>query len=169
MTSIRVRRALPRDKSAVLRLHRTLYLDHHPAVVPPEISELSAYRDMAAVLASDVDALLGRQEMRVLVAEHEGVLVGYVTARVSHDPRRKLARRAHVEDWLVLPEHRGAGLGRRLMDALVALLEEEGCEVLESSTVASNAGARAAHAELGFIETEVRMRRRLRPKPPAGG
>jgi len=161
--AMNIRRATIRDRSAVLGLHRALYVDLHRKITPPVVARLAAYVDLDAALEADVDALLGQPDMRVLVGESGGRIIGYITARIVRDPRRVLSVRAFVEDWLVMEGARGHGLGRALMERLFDVLAQDGCEMVESSTLASNDGARAAHAKLGFVETDVRMRRALEP------
>ena len=63
-----------------------------------------------------------------LVAETDGMLIGYVMCRIeygfSHLKRLGLARKGHVVSIAVKPEHRGKGVGTALMrvsqDAMVA-------------------------------------------------
>ena len=159
--AVKIRRATRRDRSAVLALHRALYVDMRSSITSPELARLAAYRDLDAALAADVDALLTRPEMRVLLAERGSEVVGYATARVVRDENRVISTRGLVEDWLVVPHARGRGVGRMLMERLFEVLEADGCGMVESSTLASNEGARTAHARMGFVETDVRMRRAL--------
>lgn len=159
--AVTIRRATRRDRGAVRALHRALYVDMHRTITSPVIARLSAYRDLDAALDADVEVLLERADMRVLLAESAGEVIGYATARVTHDANRVISKRGFVEDWLVVDAARGRGVGRMLMERLFEVLEADGCEMVESSTLASNQGARDAHARLGFVETDVRMRRAL--------
>ena len=83
----------------------------------------------------------------MLLAESEGVALGYITGRIRTEPDRVLPRRGIVEDWFVLPEARGAGVGAKLLHALESRFATAGCEVIESATWAGNTDARRAHAE----------------------
>ena len=53
----------------------------------------------------------------------------------------------------VTPEGRGAGVGRRIAEALVAEARRLGYATMRLDTVASMAEARALYASLGFVET----------------
>lgn len=158
---VQVRRAAQEDRDLVLGYHRALYLDHRNSVVPADILPLYAYVDFESVLRQDVDGLLARAGCVVLIAEQEGRPVGYITGRVEHDARRVMARRGVVEDWYVEEAARGRGVGRALIDVLIDTFRREGCTLLESSTWASNEGARRAHRRLGFDETQIQFRKRI--------
>lgn len=145
----------------MLALHRALYVTHRDEVMDPARAEFYAYKDLDAALAEDVTSLLGSDDAAVLLAERDGVVVGYVSGRVVEDTRRVLPRRGIVEDWLVVPEARGQGVGKALLDTLARVFREAGCSAIESATWPFNEGARRAHESLGFVEYEVRYRKRL--------
>ncbi|MDW8362455.1 MAG: GNAT family N-acetyltransferase [Myxococcales bacterium] len=160
-SAVRVRRATPTDRDTVLTLHRALYVTHRDSVMPAELAELYAYRDFERVLADDVEALLHASDAVVLLAELAETTVGYISGRIEVDPRRVLPRRGVVEDWFVVPETRGRGIGRLLFATLCDAFRDAGCQLVESATQPFNVDARAAHAALGFHEVEIRYRRRL--------
>lgn len=54
----------------------------------------------------------------------------------------------------ILPRGQGAGLGRRLMDALLTALRERGVPGLHLGVGAGNPGAHAFYLRLGFTEAE---------------
>jgi L-amino acid N-acyltransferase YncA len=66
-----------------------------------------------------------------------------------------------VEDWFVAKSERGQGTGKLLLDALIEGFRRDGCQVVESGTWAFNEGARKAHAKAGFVEIEVKFRKRI--------
>lgn len=148
------------DRQVLREFHRSLYETHRDAVVARESVPLIAYRDYAKVLEDDVDSLLSDAGTYVILAEVDGVPVGYVTGRIVVDRRRLLAKRGIVEDWYVDEAHRGRGLGAMLLEDLEARFTEAGCEAIESGTWASNDGARRAHEALGYEEIRVIYRKR---------
>lgn len=161
VAGVTIRRAGLADRSLVLHFHRALYVTHREAIVPPELEELHAYRDIEAALRDDVESLLRTAGSTVLIAERDGVPVGYASGHVEDDPRRVLSRKGVVEDWYVEPDARGEGIGRALLEALLDAFRAAGCQLVESMTWATNEGARAAHRAFGFREVQVRMRRKL--------
>lgn len=156
-----IRRATPTDRATVLRFHHALYIDHRDLIVKPEVLPLFAYRDMEGTLRDDVAGLLHNRDSTVLLAERAGVAIGYISGHIEVDPRRVLERRGVIEDWYVETEQRGSGVGSLLLAQLEALFRARGCDLVESGTWGFNQGARAAHARAGFVEIEVKFRKRL--------
>lgn len=158
---VSIRTATRADHATVLHFHRELYIRHRDELARPDVVPLLAYRDLEGTLRDDVSGLLSSREARVLIAERAGRPVGYVTGHVEVDERRVLRRKGVVEDWYVLHEERGHGTGRLLLDHLVEHFRADGCQLVESGTWAFNEGARRAHAKAGFLEIEVKFRKRL--------
>ena len=159
--AIYLRDARGSDREVLMGFHRSLYEAHRDEVVPEEDLPLIAYRDYERILAEDLDALLEDRHSHVLVAEAEGIVVGYITGRSTVEPRRVLPRRCVVEDWYVVPEARGTGIGASLLKELERRFAQAGCQVLESATWSGNQGARRAHEALGFREIRVVLRKML--------
>jgi len=159
--TIEVREADASDRNVLMSFHRTLYQDHRDEVVEEEDRQLIEYRDYDRILSDDLQSLLRDRNSHVLVAESQGVALGYITGRVTVEPRRALPRKGVVEDWYVMPEARGAGVGASLLRELEARFAAAGCEVIESATWSGNEGARRAHDALGFREIRVMYRKRL--------
>jgi len=159
--TIEVREASDSDRDVLLGLHRSLYQGQRDEVVAKEDLPLIEYRDYESILEDDLDALLKDRESHVLIAESAGSAVGYITGRVTVEPRRVLPRRGIVEDWYVVQESRGTGVGAQLLQALEQRFASAGCEVIESATWSGNEGARRAHDALGFREIRVMYRKRL--------
>ncbi len=59
---------------------------------------------------------------------------------------------AYVEGWYVVPEVRGRGVGRALIEAAEGWARRQGCTELGSDTQLDNATSAAAHRALGFSE-----------------
>ncbi len=160
--TVTVRQACLGDREELIALHRALYIEHRSQVMPPELEPLYAYRRFEEVLAEDVGAMLRNPATALLVAEdEEGRAVGYVSGYVRHDPRRLLSRKGVLGDWYVRPPHRGAGVGRQLVDALFAIFEGAGCSVVETSTWPFNTATRRAMEHLGFREIQIVYRKEL--------
>jgi L-amino acid N-acyltransferase YncA len=156
-----VRPARDGDRAALIELHRALHVTLRGELVPATLAPLHAYRDFDRLLAEDLAFMLGRSDHQVLVATEAGQVVGYASGRMLEEPRRVLTPKGVVGDWYVRPEVRGRGLGRMLMDNLLAWFRTKGCRVVESSTLPGNHRARRLHEHLGFDEVEVRYRARL--------
>ncbi len=160
--TIQVREAVEADRDVLMGFHRALYQDHRDEVVSKQDLPLVEYRDYERILRHDLDTLLSDRSSHVLVAESQGVVVGYITGRTTVERRRVLSRRGVVEDWYVVPESRGSGAGSRLLHEIEARFAAAGCEVIESATWSGNEGARRAHDALGFREIRVMYRKRIK-------
>jgi len=82
----------------------------------------------------------------VLVAEEDGVVVGYATFGMDEDGV------GHVLNNAVDPEHRGRGIGTALVRAVVERLKAEGARILRVTTLESDIPARRVYEKLGFVE-----------------
>lgn len=156
-----VREASENDRVTLLRFHRSLYQLHRNAVVSAEVRPLIEYRDYAQVLEDDIDALLANRSTHILIAESEGLAVGYITGRTVVEPGRVMPARGVVEDWYVDTAWRGHGIGAALLKQIEGRFRSVGCQVIESGTWSSNEGARNAHDALGFEEIRIIYRKRL--------
>jgi GNAT superfamily N-acetyltransferase len=95
------------------------------------------------------DTLFGpRPDAEVLIAEVGGAPAGF--ALFFHNYSTFLARRGlYLEDLFVLPEHRGAGVGRALLAHLARVAVERDCGRLEWSVLDWNAPAIRFYESLG--------------------
>ena len=160
-TPTAVREAKESDRETLLRFHKGLYQGHRDQVVAEEDLPLIAYRDYEQLLADDLRALLSDGDSHVLVAESDSEAVGYITGKVTVEHGRVLPRKGIVEDWYVMPDARGAGIGAALLHELQARFIAAGCDVIESATWTSNDGARRVHEALGFREIRVIYRKKV--------
>ena len=86
----------------------------------------------------------------VIIAEHEGAPAGF--ALFFHNYSTFLAQRGvWLEDLFVLPEHRGAGIGRALLARLAALALERDCGRLEWNVLNWNESAIGFYRSLGAM------------------
>jgi aminoglycoside 6'-N-acetyltransferase I len=60
-----------------------------------------------------------------------------------------------LEGWFVIPERRGQGVGRALVEAAEAWARRLGCREFASDAVANNGLSAAAHRGVGFEEVVV--------------
>ena len=109
-------------------------------------------------LGSQLDA----QDVIILVAEEGGEVVGYTYATVEGYDYMSLRGPAGVlHDIVVDPAHRGARIGRQLLDATLAALLAHGAPRVVLSTAEQNAPAQRLFAGAGFRRTMVEMTREL--------
>ena len=92
-----------------------------------------------------------------LVAELAGEVVGYIMCRTeygfSHLKRLGLARKGHVISIAVLEEHRGKGLGTRLMTTAHEELQKKSASEVYLEVRVSNTEAVTLYEKLGYRTT----------------
>jgi ribosomal protein S18 acetylase RimI-like enzyme len=110
---------------------------------------------------------LGNRRAAVLAAEARGRVIGYAYGRMEPRDWNTLRDACGVAvDLWVEPAARGAGLGRRLVEALVAALEARGAERVVLDVASRNPKARRLFRRLGFRPTMLEMARERRDHAP---
>ncbi|MBI3675952.1 MAG: GNAT family N-acetyltransferase [Proteobacteria bacterium] len=131
------------DKEAWLPLWAG-YLEFYKSSVAPEVTELT----FARLLDSN-------EPMFALVAELEGRVVG-MTQCVLHRSTWTRGPYLYLNDLFVMPQLRGSGVGRALIEAVYARADELGAERVYWLTHETNTQARALYDHLatrtGFIQ-----------------
>ena len=137
MRGMDIRRALPADLPAVAAIYEREAREGH-ATFDVEGRPMELWQDKLA--GSD----------HFLVAEHDGVVVGYATS----GPYRPKPAYAHTRETTVYvaPGHQGLGTGRALYDALLALLVADGVHTVVAAVALPNPASLALHRACGFEE-----------------
>jgi ribosomal protein S18 acetylase RimI-like enzyme len=155
MISVLVRSAVEADRGAIGRLGALLVAEHH---------EFDPQRFIAPIpdLAERYgDFLIGqsrRSEMRVLVAERGGEVVGYAFGGMEGNDYMALRGPAGVVyDLVVDPDHRRQGIGQALLAAALDALAELGAPRALLFTAYKNHIAQALFDKAGFRRTMIEM------------
>jgi L-amino acid N-acyltransferase YncA len=94
-----------------------------------------------------------RSNKPVLVAELDGVVVGFTSYDDFRDSRKWPGYRFTVEHTIhIAQDHWGAGIGRNLLEALIGRALEQGKHVMVGALDADNVDSLAFHQRLGFHE-----------------
>jgi phosphinothricin acetyltransferase len=140
MTAVPLRPATPEDVPAITRIyaHAVRHGTASFETEPPDEAEMA--RRQRALLDGDFP---------YLVAELDGVLAGYAYAG-PYRPRR--AYRFSVEDSVyIAPDRQGLGLGRALLDRLIAESERRGFrQMVAVIGDSAQAASIALHRTCGF-------------------
>jgi L-amino acid N-acyltransferase len=95
----------------------------------------------------------GRAGNPVLVAEAEGMVVGFATFGDFRDSEKWPGYRFTVEHSVhVSSDHHGGGVGRALMEALMARAVAAGKHTMIGAIDGENTGSIRFHERLGFVE-----------------
>lgn len=114
-----------------------------------------------------VEAMLQRcaaYQGRVFVAVRQDGIVGFtcVLARIPETaPDEHTRPHAAVGELFVIPELRGGGLGRRLLELAEAHARERGADRLRVQVLAGNEAARLLYSGFGFRERLVELEKTL--------
>ena len=130
-----------------------------------DVPEWSAMRaqlwpdDDAAGHAADIAEtfLSGDPDQVAFVAEGDGgTLLGFVEASIRRDyvDGCDTSPVAFGEGAFILPQWRGTGVGRALVEAVADWGRAKGCTELASNALLENTASHAFHLGLGFEETE---------------
>jgi ribosomal protein S18 acetylase RimI-like enzyme len=130
-------------------------LGGHPVA---EAGQASAWlRQRCAATIEDPDHLF------LLAEAGEGDVgpIGLIEARATHPlPVFQTRGVLHIHSVYVLPDYRRRGVGRQLLQGALEWGRAQACVEAELSTLCTNP-ARQLYESLGFVGTEVEMRRSL--------
>lgn len=154
-----IRLALPADLPRLAALWRQL--DQRHAELQPAFFQPAPPREQ------ELREMLGDAHALLLAADVGGQLVGGVSARLfdtPNDPGMVRCRRLYADRLVVAAEHRGRGIGRRLMRALEAQGRARGAEQLVLTVWAGNEAALRFYQREGLVEVGRVMARELSPR-----
>jgi ribosomal protein S18 acetylase RimI-like enzyme len=135
---VNIRQITEADREAVHDLWRA-FLD--------EIDEPEIWRDTWEQAWSEIEGYIAREV--ALVAEENGVLLGYALAKLDRP------RVGYQSDLYVVPDARRRGLAKRLLAACSSALAERGAEFLSLNVDVRNDLARTVYRRLGFREESL--------------
>ncbi len=143
-----IRDATTGDREAFLALWQG-YLDYYGVTLAPEVTAATWARLMDP--ASPVKARL---------AEAGGKVRGFAV-HLHHPSTWVLTEDCYLEDLFVAPDARGQGLGRALIDDLIALARARGWGRVYWHTRIDNERARALYDQYVGWDDHIRYRLRL--------
>jgi GNAT superfamily N-acetyltransferase len=135
-----VRRAAPADAEVVARLLHDFNSEFdEPSPGPRRLAQ----RVRQLLDAGEITVLLGG------AAEPNGLAVLRFRPSIWTD-----ALECYLAELYVVPERRGHGLGRALMEAAIELAREEGADHMDLGTGEHDVAARRLYESLGFSNRE---------------
>jgi GNAT superfamily N-acetyltransferase len=147
--SLEIRDARPDDEQAWLRLWNG-YLAFYKVTLTAEITA-STWRRI----------LDPASPVRMRVAAQDGELAGFAI-HLAHPSTWVMGNDCYLEDLYLDETFRGAGIGRALMDDLIAICKKNGWERLYWHTDEGNARARKLYDSYVKHDGHVRYRMRVR-------
>ena len=150
MEHVRIRACTPADIDGVMALEREWE------------QEDIAYGDFNPMSREDYVAILERFPAYFLVAEHDGLLVGYIHASVQRDkPLEILPAQGpyvEIEDIYVQPDFRGQDIGGALLEQIFAIARQAGIERFVVGTLSKETDRILAfYRSHGFIPWRIQF------------
>ena len=138
-TAVAVRRAEVADADVIGQLLHDVHSEFHEPT--PGLQ----------AVAERVRTLLAESEISVVVAGVEPVGLAVLRFRPS---LWKAALECYLEELYVVPDRRGQGIGRTLMDTAIDVARREGAADMSMATGEHDVAARALYESLGFTNRE---------------
>ena len=134
-----IRRAGAEDAEVVARLLRAFNAEYDDPAPPQEL------------MAERIRVLLEHGDTIILVAGEPPCALSLTRFRPGlWSPKLE----AYLAELYVVPERRGQGIGRALMDQTMAVAREQGADTMELGTGEADVAARGLYESLGFTHTE---------------
>lgn len=149
---MRIRKARPSDLRSLARL--ACDLDRSQGSIAPELKiRVPTIREKTLVLAGT----LKKSNVRVLVAEAEGALIGYALGTVDKPIHFRYRRLGTLQACYVEARQRRGGVGKALVDAVLEWFRDKGVRAVDLGVLHSN-GAFRFWRKLGFREYYLKLR-----------
>lgn len=145
---------------------------HHESVAPPAlVADVAGFRDPAESWrrrrASYASWFAAGSAVLHVAQIDDGTLAGYAMVRLSGGWSQLATPDtvAELESLSIAAEHRGRGLGTRMIEAVHADLRERGVELLGLAVFAGNEAAARLYARHGMRPVLSQMLGRVPPGP----
>lgn len=155
--TVHVRRATARDIKEILPVWGELAV-HHAGLDPAFTPSVDWPHEYGAYLRT----LIGRDDALAVIARDGDELVGYAVGRITHlPPFFEHRRRGYIHDVYVRMPHRHRGIGRRLINEILAWCARQGVTVVELTVAANNQEGESFWRKLGFKTYMLQMKKPL--------
>ncbi|HYE47454.1 MAG TPA: GNAT family N-acetyltransferase [Caulobacter sp.] len=149
MPELTIRRATPADAQALSWIGAETFSETFGHLYPAE--DLEAFLDSAYGLERTGADLADPAKAAWLVEDADGHVVGYAQAGPCDLPHPEVTPEAReLKRLYILRDHQNGGVGRRLLETVLAWLERDGPRPLWIGVWSQNYGAQRLYARLGF-------------------
>ncbi|MBZ0328675.1 MAG: GNAT family N-acetyltransferase [Altibacter sp.] len=144
---------------------RIATLDDLPILLQFEQGIIEAERPMDPTIKDekisyyDISELIIQDESEVYVVEREGGIIASGYAKIKDDrPYLKHKKQGYLGFMFVPFEHRGKGLNKVLLDALLKWCKQRGVFEIRLDVYNANSSAIRAYEKAGFVKHMINMR-----------
>jgi ribosomal protein S18 acetylase RimI-like enzyme len=150
MAQITIRQAVMSDLDVLLGFEQAVVEAERP-FDPTLKSEGARYYD--------IEELISAPHAEILVAEVAGQIIGSGYAQIKKpEAYLKHKQYAYLGFMYVVPEYRGRGVNKIIIDALVKWSHEQNVPEVRLEVYARNAAAIRAYEKVGFVAHQLEMR-----------
>ena len=158
MNEISIRKALPDDLDQLLVFEHDLIKTERPFDPTIKAGPVRYY---------DLKTMLADSHIEVVVAETANKIIASGYARIERSkPFLKHEKHAYLGFMYVLPEYRGRGLNKKIIDALKNWAALQNINEFCLEVYYDNASAIRAYEKIGFSKYMLEMRCNLQDKTP---
>ena len=158
MNEISIRKALPDDLDQLLIFEQDLIKTERPFDPAIKADPVNYY---------DLKTMLAASHIEVVVAETDNKIIASGYARIERSkPFLKHEKHAYLGFMYVLPEYRGKGLNKKIIDALKTWAALQNINEFRLDVYYDNASAIKAYEKIGFSKYSLEMRLNLLDKTP---
>lgn len=137
-------------------------LEFEQAIIESERPFDETIRDGDDVRYYDLEALITSPDAEVLVAELDSKIIGTGYARIDvSEPYLKHGKHSYLGFMYVVPEYRGNGVNKAIMEKLEAWSMSRGVTEMQLEVYAGNAAALRAYEKSGYDSLLLTMRKSL--------
>jgi len=150
MSDIKIRKALPDDLAQLLVFEQDLIKTERPFDPTVKPDPVNYY---------DLKGMLSTLDIEVVVAEANNKIIASGYARIDKSkPFLKHSNHAYLGFMYVLPEYRGNGINKRIIDALKNWAALQNIKEFRLEVYYDNASAIKAYEKFGFSRYSLEMR-----------
>lgn len=158
--AVQIRRATVRDIKEILPVWGDL-ANYHAELDPAFTPSPQWSREYGAYLRT----LMARDDAIAVVASEATEVIGYAVGRITNLPSFFERRhRGYIHDVFVREGFRRRGVGRRLVEEILAWFRRRGVTLVELTVAANNDAAISFWERLGFHIYMFQMKTELRDK-----
>lgn len=104
---------------------------------------------------------LNLKNSRLLVAENNHEIIGYIIGFTIPKPNRVLTKAGHIDSFYVSNKYRTKGVGKKLFDELSDWFKKKNCDHLELDVYDGNKKTISLYNKWGFIDCIIKMKKKL--------
>lgn len=146
---ISIRQAELTDLDSLRKLNEKIFIDN-PKYDDDFITNFALTEEGKKYFEEAIE----RKDGYFLVAEEDNEMVGYINGGTKDAPYRK-SRYFEIENLGVVPEQKGKGIGKMLLEKITSWAKEHGYQKIYLNCYAKNSEALAFYRHNGYLDIDI--------------